>query len=74
MVADMISTSGNWDWSRLPPLLPPDIRDQIAVVQPPQAWLGSNTPEWRWTENRQFTTSSAYSFLSDLDSNTTNPI
>ncbi|KAL4283751.1 hypothetical protein GQ457_16G013400 [Hibiscus cannabinus] len=56
------------------PSYPPDIRDQIAVVQPPRNWIGPDTHGWRWTGNRQFTTSSAYSYLSDLDMSTKDPI
>ncbi|KAL4280973.1 hypothetical protein GQ457_03G007680 [Hibiscus cannabinus] len=66
MVADMVSVSGDWDWSRISPLLPSEIRDSIAVVQPPRVGLGADAPEWRWTDTRQFTSSSAYSFLSDM--------
>ncbi|KAK8991786.1 hypothetical protein V6N11_062778 [Hibiscus sabdariffa] len=75
MVADMVTDFGTWDWPRISPLLPPDIRDQIAAVQPPpRNWIGPDTPGWRWTGNRQFTTSSAYSYLSDLEMSTKDPI
>ncbi|KAK8982526.1 hypothetical protein V6N11_046446 [Hibiscus sabdariffa] len=33
---DMVSASGNWDWFRLAPLLPLEVLEQIAEVQPPQ--------------------------------------
>ncbi|KAK8979996.1 hypothetical protein V6N11_061217 [Hibiscus sabdariffa] len=66
--------SGNWDWPYLSPILPPEIRDLIAAVQPPQMWLGADSPEWRWTDSRHFTTSSAYSYLSDTDSTPTDTI
>ncbi|KAL4308369.1 hypothetical protein GQ457_01G026590 [Hibiscus cannabinus] len=66
MVADMVSISGDWDWYRISPLLPSEIRDSIAAVQPPRVGLGADAPEWRWTDTRQFTSSSAYSFLSDM--------
>ncbi|KAL4360714.1 hypothetical protein GQ457_04G022170 [Hibiscus cannabinus] len=68
MVADMVSVSDDWDWSRISPLLPPEIRDRIADVQPPQVGLGAEAPEWCWTDTRQFTSSSAYFLLSDMDS------
>ncbi|KAK9001350.1 hypothetical protein V6N11_083136 [Hibiscus sabdariffa] len=57
--------------TRILPLLLLEVRDHIATVQPPKVWLGVDTPEWRWTDTRHFTTSSAYSFLSDTDSNST---
>ncbi|KAK8596999.1 hypothetical protein V6N12_065476 [Hibiscus sabdariffa] len=74
MVADMVSASGTLDWSRISPLLPSEVWEQITAVQPPQVWLGSDTPGWRWTENWPFTTSSTYSYLSDLDFSVTDPI
>ncbi|KAL4283550.1 hypothetical protein GQ457_16G029280 [Hibiscus cannabinus] len=70
----MVSAFGNWDWFRLAPLLPPEVLEQIAAVQPPQVWLDSDTPGWRWTDTRQFTTNSTYSFLTIMNSTTTDSI
>ncbi|KAK8544663.1 hypothetical protein V6N13_045745 [Hibiscus sabdariffa] len=64
----MVFGSGDWDWSRISPFLPSEIRDRIAAVQPPRVGLGADAPEWRWIDTRQFTSSSAYSFLSDMAS------
>ncbi|KAK9001135.1 hypothetical protein V6N11_082926 [Hibiscus sabdariffa] len=43
MVEDMVSASGNWDWTRISPLLPLEVQDHIAVVQPPQCNLASTS-------------------------------
>ncbi|KAK8512446.1 hypothetical protein V6N12_075025 [Hibiscus sabdariffa] len=40
----MVSASGDWDWPRISPLLPQEVLDQIAAIQPPQGWLDSDTP------------------------------
>ncbi|KAK8660247.1 hypothetical protein V6N13_051180 [Hibiscus sabdariffa] len=66
MAAEMVSVSSDWDWSRISSLLPLEIRDRIAAVQPPQVGLDADAPEWRWTDTRQFMSSSAYAFLSDM--------
>ncbi|KAK8554229.1 hypothetical protein V6N12_031198 [Hibiscus sabdariffa] len=70
----MVSASGGWDWPRISPLLPPEVLDQIAAIQPPQGWLDSDTPGWRWTVSRQFTTASAYAFIMDTDLSSIDPI
>ncbi|KAK8617635.1 hypothetical protein V6N13_080545 [Hibiscus sabdariffa] len=38
----------------------------MVADMPPRVGLGADVPEWRWTDTRQFTCSSAYSFLSDM--------
>ncbi|KAK8984899.1 hypothetical protein V6N11_064445 [Hibiscus sabdariffa] len=70
----MVSTSGAWDWPRISPLLPQEVLEQIAAIQPPQGWLDSDTPGWRWTVSRQFTTASAYAFIMDIDLSSIDPI
>ncbi|KAK8976021.1 hypothetical protein V6N11_025520 [Hibiscus sabdariffa] len=39
----MTTDSGNWDWSRLTPVLPQYILEQIAPVPPPQTCYGPDT-------------------------------
>ncbi|KAK9041072.1 hypothetical protein V6N11_016195 [Hibiscus sabdariffa] len=51
-----------------------EVLDQIAAIQPPQGWLDSDTPGWRWTVSRQFTTASAYAFIMDTDPSSIDPI
>ncbi|KAL4291581.1 hypothetical protein GQ457_14G017740 [Hibiscus cannabinus] len=63
MVRDMTTSSGDWDWSRLDSLLPSVILDQIVAVPPPNGDFSPNTLGWRWNDNREFSTSSAYDFL-----------
>ncbi|KAK8579321.1 hypothetical protein V6N12_069647 [Hibiscus sabdariffa] len=70
----MVSASRDWDWPRISPLLPQEVLDQIAAIQPPQDWLDSDTPGWRWTVSRQFTTASAYAFIMDTDLSSIDPI
>ncbi|KAK9037431.1 hypothetical protein V6N11_022342 [Hibiscus sabdariffa] len=70
----MVSASGTWDWSRFSTLLPQEVLDQIAATQPPQGWLDSDTPGWRWTVSQQFTTASAYAFIMDIDLSSIDPI
>ncbi|KAL4388177.1 hypothetical protein GQ457_09G011880 [Hibiscus cannabinus] len=74
MVSDMVSASGDWDWSRISTLLPQEVLDQIAAIQPPQGWLNSDTPGWRWTVLQQFTTASSYDFIMDIDLSSIDPI
>ncbi|KAK8628571.1 hypothetical protein V6N13_009158 [Hibiscus sabdariffa] len=70
----MVSASGDWDWSRISPFLPQEVLDQIAAIQPPQGWLDLDTPGWRWTVSRQFTTASAYAFIMDTELSSIDPI
>ncbi|KAK8579168.1 hypothetical protein V6N12_069497 [Hibiscus sabdariffa] len=70
----MVSASGDWDWPQISPLLPQEVLDQIAAIQPPQGWLDSDTPGWRWTVSRQFTTASAHAFIMDTDLSSIDPI
>ncbi|KAL4272876.1 hypothetical protein GQ457_13G021790 [Hibiscus cannabinus] len=74
MVKDMTTVSGNWDWSRLSPVLPQHILEQIAVVPPPQSCYGSDTVGWRWCDNRCFSSRSAYAYLTDSDAPPTDTI
>ncbi|KAK8993536.1 hypothetical protein V6N11_033631 [Hibiscus sabdariffa] len=46
----------------------------MVADMPPRVGLGADVPEWRWTDTRQFTCSSAYSFLSDMVSGTSNNV
>ncbi|KAL4378618.1 hypothetical protein GQ457_02G035470 [Hibiscus cannabinus] len=74
MVSDMVSASGDWNWSRICTLLPQEVLDQIAAIQPPQGWLDSDTPGWCWKVSQQFTTASAYDFSMDIDLSSLYPI
>ncbi|KAK8538788.1 hypothetical protein V6N12_034496 [Hibiscus sabdariffa] len=70
----MVSTSGDWDWPRISSFLPQEVLDQIAAIQPPQGWLDLDTPGWRWTVSRQFTTALAYAFIMDTELSSIDPI
>ncbi|KAK9035377.1 hypothetical protein V6N11_077419 [Hibiscus sabdariffa] len=65
LVADMVCGSGGWDWCCIKHVLPRELVEQIATVHPPRCDAGANKPIWRWGDKRQFTTRSAYEFLSD---------
>ncbi|KAK8716017.1 hypothetical protein V6N13_043338 [Hibiscus sabdariffa] len=66
MVKDTVTASGVWEWARLAVVLPFVALDHIATVPPPRLSFDSDTPGWRWTDNRQFTIQSAYRFLVDI--------
>ncbi|KAK8628572.1 hypothetical protein V6N13_009159 [Hibiscus sabdariffa] len=51
-----------------------EVLDQIAAIQPPQGWLDLDTPGWRWTVSRQFTTALAYAFIMDTELSSIDPI
>ncbi|KAL4383219.1 hypothetical protein GQ457_15G014810 [Hibiscus cannabinus] len=74
MVRDMTTNSGDWDWSRLDSLLPSVILDQIAVVPPPWGDFSPDTLGWRWNDNKEFSTSSAYDFLMNPGFNPTDAV
>ncbi|KAK9020510.1 hypothetical protein V6N11_010533 [Hibiscus sabdariffa] len=65
MVADMVTTTGEWDWDRLKTLLPSPVLETLAATPPPVAHHGDDVPGWRWDEKRQFRVSSAYEALLD---------
>ncbi|KAL4360801.1 hypothetical protein GQ457_04G012650 [Hibiscus cannabinus] len=73
-LTNMTMVSGNWDWSRLSPVLPQHILDQIAAVPLPQSCYGSDTVGWRWCDNRCFSSRSAYAYLMDSDAPPTDTI
>ncbi|KAK9011122.1 hypothetical protein V6N11_043979 [Hibiscus sabdariffa] len=61
----MVDEDGGWDWSRLSPWLSKDTLERIVAIPPPRVGLGSDSPGWRWEDNRKFTTRSAYGALSE---------
>ncbi|KAL4319420.1 hypothetical protein GQ457_18G011800 [Hibiscus cannabinus] len=61
----MVDEDGGWDWSRLSPWLSKDTLERIAAIPPPRVGLGSDSPRWRWEDNRKFTTRLAYGALSE---------
>ncbi|KAK8600980.1 hypothetical protein V6N12_050825 [Hibiscus sabdariffa] len=60
----MVDEFGGWDWCRLSPWLSKDTLEKITAVMPPQMGLGTDRSRWRWKDNCNFTTRSAYSALS----------
>ncbi|KAK8485586.1 hypothetical protein V6N11_050458 [Hibiscus sabdariffa] len=62
-VRDMTTNSGEWDWSQLNSLLPRNILDQIAAIPPPHCQFSPDSLGWRWNDNREFSTRSAYEYL-----------
>ncbi|KAL4366257.1 hypothetical protein GQ457_05G004610 [Hibiscus cannabinus] len=62
-VADWLSSSGGWDWSRLKQVLPIGVLHHIATIPPPNASFGTDLPCWRWEHKQLFTTRSAYASL-----------
>ncbi|KAK9020722.1 hypothetical protein V6N11_010739 [Hibiscus sabdariffa] len=64
-VAGMIDVVGMWDWNRFSHVLPEQILQKIYAIRPPMCSLGPDVPSWLRESNRQFSTTSAYDFLSD---------
>ncbi|KAL4311976.1 hypothetical protein GQ457_01G025270 [Hibiscus cannabinus] len=60
-VADMVTNDGNWNV--INNLLPHQVLRRVSAVIPPNPTFGSDTPSWRWEENRLFSSSSAYNAL-----------
>ncbi|KAK8977929.1 hypothetical protein V6N11_059558 [Hibiscus sabdariffa] len=44
MVADMVTSTGHWDWDLLKELLPETVLDYMAETSPPLAHLGDDMP------------------------------
>ncbi|KAK8532502.1 hypothetical protein V6N12_053942 [Hibiscus sabdariffa] len=62
-VADMVTNDGNWNWNIINNILPHQVLRRVSAVIPPNPTFGSDTPSWRWEENRLFSSSSAYKAL-----------
>ncbi|KAK9042917.1 hypothetical protein V6N11_071270 [Hibiscus sabdariffa] len=59
----MVTNDGNWNWNVINNLLPHQVLRRVSAVIPPNPTFGSDTPSWRWEENRLFSSSSAYNAL-----------
>ncbi|KAK8603573.1 hypothetical protein V6N13_096048 [Hibiscus sabdariffa] len=68
----MVTESDYWNWELFSSILPDEVVQQIATVQPPLAQLEPDTIGWRWEMNRCFSTKSAYAALNSAKSR--NPI
>ncbi|KAK8538174.1 hypothetical protein V6N12_044310 [Hibiscus sabdariffa] len=62
-VSEMVTESDYWNWELFSSILPDEVVQQIATVQPPLAQLEPDTIGWRWEMNRCFSTKSAYAAL-----------
>ncbi|KAF7832314.1 putative ribonuclease H protein At1g65750 family [Senna tora] len=63
-----ISISGEWNWSSFPHLLPQDVLNTIACIEPPRVDQGPDQYAWDLEPSGNFTVKSAYLKLISLDS------
>ncbi|KAK8559080.1 hypothetical protein V6N12_042365 [Hibiscus sabdariffa] len=68
-VRDMVDESGQWDWCCISPWLPQEPLEKIAAAKSPRHGLGADISGWRWEDNQNFTTRSAYIALNELLTN-----
>ncbi|CAA0832753.1 Unknown protein [Striga hermonthica] len=62
-VSSYVGASGQWRWDLFGHLLPAAVSLRIAAFLPPSREAGLDSRYWGFSENGQFTTKSAYSYL-----------
>ncbi|KAF7801547.1 putative ribonuclease H protein At1g65750 family [Senna tora] len=67
VVADFVSPSGAWEWSRFDFLLPIEVCNLIAVVPPPSIFILGDHIAWKHSRDGTFSTKFAYDAITSVD-------